>query len=52
MNILLVTLFSLERNTSVSISNINITKGLLALGYKVTWVMPNWAQCETEFDFS
>lgn len=52
MNILLVTLFSLERNTSVAISNINITKGLLALGHKVTWVMPNWAQCETEFDFS
>ena len=52
MNILLVTLFSLERNTSVAISNINITKGLLALGHKVTWVMPNWAQCETEFDAS
>ena len=52
MNILLVTLFSLERNTSVAISNINITKGLLALGHKVTWVMPHWAQCETEFDFS
>ena len=50
MNILLVTLFSLERNTSVAISNINITKGLLALGHKVTWVMPHWAQCETEFD--
>ena len=52
MNILLVTLFSLERNTSVAISNINITKGLLALGHRVTWVMPNWAQCETEFDAS
>ena len=52
MNILLVTLFSLERNTSVAISNINITKGLLALGHKVTWLMPNWVQCETEFDAS
>lgn len=52
MNILLVTLFSLERNTSVAISNINITKGILSLGHKVTWVMPNWAQCETEFDES
>lgn len=52
MNILLVTLFPLERNTSVAISNINITKGLLALGHKVTWVMPNWARCETEFDAS
>lgn len=52
MNILLVTLYSLERNTSVAISNINITKGLLALGHRVTWVMPDWAQCETEFDAS
>lgn len=52
MNVLLVSLFALERNTSVTISNINITKGLLALGHKVTWVMPNWAQCETEFDAS
>ena len=52
MNILLVTLYSLERNTSVAISNINITKGLLALGYKITWVMPNWTQSETEFDAS
>lgn len=52
MNILLVTLYSLERNTSVAISNINITKGLLALGHHVTWVMPNWARNETEFDAS
>ena len=52
MNILLVTLYSLERNTSVAISNINITKGLIALGHHVTWVMPYWAQCETEFDAS
>lgn len=52
MNILLVTLYSLERNTSVAISNINITKGLLALGHQVTWVMPHWAQSETEFDAS
>ena len=50
MNILMITLFSLERNTSVAISNINITKGLLSLGHKVTWVMPNWDKCETEFD--
>ena len=52
MNILIVSLFPLERNTSVAISNINITKGLLSLGHKVTWVMPNWRQCETEFDSS
>ncbi len=52
MNVLLITLYSLERNTSVAISNINITKGLLALGHDVTWIMPNWERCETEFDFS
>lgn len=50
MNILLVTLYSLERNTSVAISNISITKGLLELGHKLTWAMPNWAKCETLFD--
>lgn len=52
MNILLITLYSLERNTSVSISNINITQGLLALGHRITWVMPNWPRCETIFDAS
>ena len=52
MNILLVTLFSLERNTSVAISNIGITNGLLALGHKVTWVMPHWKRCDTKFDAS
>ena len=52
MNILLITLFSLERNTSVAISNIGITNGLLALGHRVTWVMPFWNQCETTFDTS
>ena len=52
MNVLLITLYSLERNTSVAISNINITKGLLALGHKLTWVMPNWTPCETLFDES
>lgn len=52
MNVLLITLYSLERNTSVAISNINITKGLLSLGHNVTWVMPYWMRCETEFDSS
>ena len=52
MNILLVTLFSLERNTSVAISNINITKGLLALGHKVTWLMPIWPSNDTDCDLS
>lgn len=50
MNILIVSLYPLERNTSVAISSINITKGLLALGHKLTCVMPNWPRCETEFD--
>lgn len=52
MNILLITLFSLERNTSVVISNINITKGLLALGHKVTWLMPVWPSNDTYCDLS
>ena len=52
MNILLISLYSLERNTSVSISNINITQGLQALGHRITWVMPNWPRCETVFDAS
>lgn len=52
MNVLLISLFALERNTSVSISNIGITNGLLAQGHKLTWVMPHWAQCETKFDSS
>ena len=52
MNILLITLFSLERNTSVAISSIGITKGLLELGHILTWVMPNWTECETVFDSS
>jgi hypothetical protein len=52
MNILLITLFSLERNTSVAISNIGITNGLLSLGHRVTWVMPSWNKCGTNFDAS
>ena len=52
MNVLLISLFALERNTSVSISNIGITEGLLAQGHKLTWVMPYWAKCETNFDES
>ena len=52
MNILLVTLYPIERNTSVAISNIGITNGLLELGHKLTWVMPYWVQCETVFDKS
>lgn len=52
MNILIVTLFPFERNTSVAISNISITNGLLALGHKVTLVTPNWGKSETMCDLS
>lgn len=40
MNILLVTLFPLELNTSVSISNVGLLKGLIQLGHKVTVLVP------------
>lgn len=40
MNILFVTLFALETNTSVTKSNYGILKGLLQLGHDVTLLMP------------
>ncbi len=40
MNILFVTLFALETNTSVTKSNYGILKGLLQLGHNVTLLMP------------
>ena len=52
MNILLVTLFSLERNTSVANSSISIVKGLLALKHSVTILMPSWPRNETGVDLS
>ena len=52
MNVLLVSLYSIKRNTSVAISSISIIKGLLALGHKITLVMPDWPKCETMFDES
>lgn len=52
MNILIVSLFPLERNTSVANSSISIINGLLELNHQVTIVMPNWPQNETECDLS
>lgn len=40
MRALVVTLFAIETNTSVSISNYGIVKGLIELGYEVTLLMP------------
>ena len=40
MNILFVTLFALETNTSVTKSNYGIIKGLIELGHSVTLLMP------------
>lgn len=40
MNILFVTLFALETNTSVTKSNYGIIKGLTELGHNVTLLMP------------
>lgn len=40
MNILFVTLFALETNTSVTKSNHGIIKGLIDLGHNVTLLMP------------
>lgn len=41
MTILFVTLFPLENNTSVSISNYGLLKGLQELGHKITILMPH-----------
>lgn len=52
MNILVVSLFPLERNTSVANSSISIVKGLLALGHRVTMLMPSWPTNDTDVDLS
>jgi hypothetical protein len=52
MNILVVSLYPLERNTSVANSSISIIKGLLALEHKVTVLMPQWHCNETGCDLS
>lgn len=52
MNILIVTLFPLERNTSVANSSISIINGLLQLKHNVTIVMPEWPTIETNCDLN
>lgn len=52
MNILIVSLYPLERNTSVANSSISIIKGLLALGHRVTMLMPVWQSNDTGCDLS
>lgn len=52
MNILVVSLYPLERNTSVANSSISIIKGLLALEHSVTVLMPDWPSNDTGCDLS
>lgn len=52
MNILVVSLYPLERNTSVANSSISIIKGLLALEHRVTVLMPVWHSNDTGCDLS
>ena len=52
MKILIVSLYPLERNTSVANSSISIIKGLLALDHSVTVLMPVWPCNETGCDLS
>lgn len=52
MNILFVTLYSLETNTSVTKSNYGIIKGLLELGHNVTVLMPEMDEQLAYYDDS
>ncbi len=52
MNILVVSLYPLERNTSVANSSISIIKGFLALKHSVTVLMPIWPSNDTDCDLS
>lgn len=52
MNILIVSMYPLDRNTSVANSSISIVKGLLELGHKVTMLMPFWPTNDTGVDLS
>lgn len=52
MNILFVTLFALETNTSVTKSNYGIIKGLVELGHDVTLLMPEIDQQLSYYDNS
>ena len=55
MNVLFVTLFPLENNTSVTISNYGLLMGLHALGYEVTILEPSMSRAGTyrcDYDLS
>ena len=52
MNILIVSLYPIERNTSVANSSISIVKGLLELEHSVTVLMPAWSRNDTGVDLS
>lgn len=52
MNILFVTLFALETNTSVTKSNYGIIQGLMHLGHSVTLLMPEIDQGVSYYDDS
>lgn len=50
MNILFVTLFPLENNTSVTKSNYGILKGLMDLGHHITIMMPKMSTKNGSYD--
>lgn len=50
MNILFVTLFPLENNTSVTKSNYGIIKGLMDLGHQITIMMPKMSLKNGSYD--
>lgn len=52
MNILIVSMYPLDRNTSVANSSISIIKGLLELKHRVTMLMPSWPTNDTGVDLS
>lgn len=52
MNVLIVSMYPLDRNTSVANSSISIIKGLLELKHRVTVLMPAWPTNDTGVDLS
>ena len=55
MKVLFVTLFPLEDNTSVTISNYGLLMGLRELGHEVTILMPHYTSDDSrvcEYDLS
>lgn len=52
MKVLFITLFPLEANTSVSLSNFGLLKGLEELGYEITIIMPSLDENVSYYDSS